>query len=75
MDNKVQKVQELLAQDLESIAGGAFQAPPLGEYSLDNLYSGVSEEVSKYLGEATSGYYPQEPTYHTMEKPNNDSPR
>ncbi|PSB18559.1 hypothetical protein C7B65_14775 [Phormidesmis priestleyi ULC007] len=57
MDNKKQpKPQELSAQELAEIAGGAAEYQP-GKYPADSIYDTAKEAISKKITDKVSGYY------------------
>ncbi len=56
MDNKKQpKPQELSAQELTEIAGGAAEYQP-DKYPADSIYDTAKEAVSKRITDKVSGY-------------------
>lgn len=55
-NNKQPESQELSAQELAEIAGGAAEYQQ-GEYSTDSIYDTAKEAISKKITDKVSGYY------------------
>ncbi|GAP94199.1 hypothetical protein [Leptolyngbya sp. NIES-2104] len=57
MENaKKTKAQELSAQELEAVSGGAYK-PDNGSYSMDGVYETVADAVSEKLSHSGLPYY------------------